>query len=160
MLQNAAIAVVLDGRFEISHKPFHLFYLGIHEDLYVAVGLYRFNQSGQMLLNVFATPGFVEIARLSAKGIGLFYQKGSVSLLGHIFSRCHTGNAASDHKGCMGDRHGRFFQRFKQGRLGNGHSDHIFRLFRGLFGVIFVYPGALVAYIGHLEQILINARIN
>ena len=160
MLQNTALAAVLDSRFEIPHKPFRVCNPGIHEDLYVAIGLYRFNQSGQMLLNVFATPGFVEIARLSAKGIGLFYQKGSVSLLGHIFSRCHTGNAASDHKGRMGDRHGRFFQGFKQDRLGNGHSDHIFRLFRGLFGVIFVYPGALVAYIGHLEQVFIDARVD
>jgi hypothetical protein len=50
-------------------------------------------------------------------------------------------------------------QGFDAGGLGHGHADQVLGLLGGLFRFVHVYPGVLVADIGHFEQVLVQAGI-
>ena len=71
----------------------------------------------------------------------------------------HAGDAAADHQGRVVDRHGVLVQRQQSRRAGHGHADQVDRLVRRLAGLSGVHPGALVADVGHFQQVGIQAGI-
>ena len=71
----------------------------------------------------------------------------------------HAGEAAADDEGCLVDADGDLFEGLDVVRVRYRHPDEGLRLFRGVLLVFHMDPGALVADIGHLEEVLVEARL-
>ena len=81
------------------------------------------------------------------------------ALLGQGQRGVHAGHpAADDEAGPLHRRLGHV-ERFQRGRPGHGHPYQVLGLFRSHVPLVGMDPGALVADVGHLEQILVNAGL-
>jgi hypothetical protein len=69
----------------------------------------------------------------------------------------HAGDAAAHHQGGLVHRQIDFFAAAPNGPPGHGHARDVLGLVRGFFRLLGVDPGAVLADVGHLAEILIDA---
>ena len=89
----------------------------------------------------------------------LLHERAGESLPRQAQRGLHPGEAAADDEGPVRYPHGRLVEGPDEARLGNHHAEQIFRLGRRLPGKLHMHPGALIADVGHLEEVLVEARL-
>ena len=89
----------------------------------------------------------------------LLHERAGESLARQTQGGLHPGEAAADDEGPVRYPHRRFVEGADEARLGNHHAEQILRLCRGLPGELHVHPGALIADVGHLEEVLVETRL-
>ncbi len=114
---------------------------------------------GQQGLDVVAVQRAVDLADRAAQAVALFDQVDGEALLGQGQGGRHAGDAAADHQGRVVHRRAGFLQGHERGRPGRRHADQVDRLLGRRGRVARVDPGALIANIGHLQQVGIEPRI-
>ncbi len=100
----------------------------------------------------------MESSRHTSQVRFLFHQVDLMSLVGYGQGAGHAGDASSHHQGRLVDRQIKFLQRLQMAGPGHRHADDILGLLGGLFLFFGVDPGAMLPDIGHIEEILIDAR--
>ena len=73
--------------------------------------------------------------------------------------RFHAGDPAADDQGGFGDRKGLLVQGFQLHHPGHDPADQVLGLFQGLFRLVHMHPGVLVADVGHFEEVGVEARL-
>ena len=96
---------------------------------------------------------------VAPQGGGFFHQRDREALIGDGQGRGHAGRPAAEHEGRLGHRQGDRPQGLDQVGLGHGHAHQVLALDRRLFVLVHVHPGALVADVGHLEEIRVQPRL-
>ena len=86
-----------------------------------------------------------------------FHQVDLESLLGQVQGRGHSGHASADHQAGLVDRQIELLQGFQIDRAGDRHADDVLGLLGGFFLLFGVDPGAMLADIGHVEEVLVDA---
>ena len=90
----------------------------------------------------------------------LLQEDGLESLVPQVEGGVEAGDAAADDQGPLVDAQGLLHQRLEQGGPGHRHPHQVFGLVRGLVVLLHVHPGILVADVGHLKQILVQAGVD
>ncbi len=79
------------------------------------------------------------------------------ALIGQGQGRFHAGSATADDQRAALDRNFTIGQRMQHGSSRRRHADQVLGLARGGVPVMGMHPGALVADVGHIEQVRIQA---
>ena len=138
---------------EIPHGPCVVHYLGIGDHLDGIMLMHLSDQRLQIRLGVFSAQGIGEVSQLSTQLRLLFHQKYLKSLFGQPQGRRHPGHPPADHQSPLFDGKALHRQRLQHAGVGHGNPHQILGLFRGLLGMVHVDPRALVADVGHPEEI-------
>ena len=160
MFQDLRFPILFDSRFEIADKTISGLNVGIHMDVDFLIGLDRLNQFGQILLDVLAAPGFMELSRLSAEVFTFFHEIGVIALLSQHFCRSHACQPPPDHQRRLVNLQLRFYQRLVQRHFGHSHSGQVLSFLCCFFRIKIMHPGTLVSNIGHFKQIFIHPGID
>ncbi len=100
--------------------------------------------------------GLGELGHVAADGGVPLDQHHLVAAVGDIEGRLDAGDAAADDQGPLGDRHGDRLELAVLLHPLDEHGDDVGRLGGGLFPVL-VDPGAVLADVGHLAQVRVQA---
>ncbi len=119
----------------------------------------RLDHLRQELLRVLAVAEIPDVPGVAAQlGLALD-QVDAEALVGQGQGRRHPGHAAADDQGIVIQRQRPLGQRLDQPRLGHRHPHQSLGLLGGLLGLVHVDPGALVADVGHLEEVRVQAGL-
>ena len=149
----ARAAAFLHRGLEIAHVSLVFDHLVACNHLDTVVGRHTSNQIAQKSLRI-AAQGIVENLPCPAAQFGLpLNQVNLVALVGQVEGGCHPGHPAA-HDQCLVVELLRLgVQRKEQPRAGGGHAHQVFGLAGGSFGFAAVHPTALIADVGHLEEV-------
>jgi hypothetical protein len=152
-------ALALHGGDEVAHVARDVGDRGRveHADQRVAVDLAH--EVAQVLLDVQSLEGGVDPARHPAQLVGLLHQHHLVSLLGDRQRTGHAGDAAAHHQGGLVHRQVELLERLQMAGARHRHADDVLCLGRGLFFLLGMDPGAVLADVGHLEVVLVEPRL-
>ena len=106
-----------------------------------------------------APPGGVQLEGVAAQPVSAFHQVHFITLLRQGQGGGHARDPATDDQGLFVDPHGEVGQRLQQPGLGHRHVHQVPALGRGRLRLVLMHPGALVADVGHLEEILVEAGV-
>ena len=153
------LPVHLDFAHEAAHGAHGGLQLGVFEHLDVGVQLHLLDQAFEVRANGLALVGGVHLPGVAAETVRFFEQHGLEALVGKAHGRGHAGHPAADderlgHHVDPAAREGN-----AESGFGNGHAHLVLGLFRGLLGLALVHPGVLVADVGHLHQVGVQARL-
>ncbi len=101
----------------------------------------------------------MDVAEQAAQGRLLFHQVHFETLVGDAQRRGHSRQSAADDESRCRHRQLAGRKGLEMPRPGDGHRHQVHRLGRGRDRVVLVDPGALVADVGHGEQVLIQAAL-
>ncbi len=108
--------------------------------------------------NVVAVAGPGQIAAEGAQTAPFLEQLDGKALLGDAQGRGHAGYAAPDHQRLLRHAPGQTVQRREQPGFGHGRGHQPFGLFRGQRRLALMHPGDMVADVGQLEKMRVQAR--
>ena len=114
------------------------------------------NQLRQIALHVVGIQRVIDVLQFSTQLIFPFHQIGLEPGLGQSQSGGHPGQPTADDQATRSDGLEEPGQRRKAARSGHRHPHQIHSLFRGSVRFVHVHPGALIANIGHLEQVAVQ----
>ena len=114
---------------------------------------------GQKRLQIVAVECLVEPPGRAAKLLVRFYQVHGEALISQCKRGRHACHPTTDHECGVLDRDGLLLERQQLRRPAHGHPDEIHRLRRSLLRIARVHPGALIANVGHLQQIGVETGI-
>ncbi len=100
--------------------------------------------------------GLGQAGHLAADGRLALHQHDFVAAVGDIQRRLNSGNAATDHQRPPGDGNSDRNQRVVVAHLLHRHAHQFGRFRSGLFAIR-MHPGAMLADVGHLHQVGIDA---
>ena len=132
--------------------------VGVGDDLDQLVPVHLLLQVVEVGLHVQAFDRVVDAARHAAQVGGLLDQIGLEALLGQGQGAGHAGDAAADHQGGLVDRQRELLQGLQLGRPRHRHADDVLGLLRGVCLLLGVDPGAVLADVRHVEEVLVDAR--
>ncbi len=144
---------------EITHEPGSVRHLGIQQHRNVRMFFHPGNHVIENRLDGLSLPGLGQIPGLAANGGGTFDDGRRKPLFCQAEGRGHTGRPAADDQGGLVDLHGDIADGIEQSRPGNRHPHEILGLVGGLVFFIGMYPGTLVADIGHFKEIRVEPGI-
>ena len=101
----------------------------------------------------------MDVAQISAQLILLFHQIGIKALPCQRQRGSHARQSSADDQGGLFYPDRLPVERLQQAGLGQRHADQVFGFLRGLLRLVHVHPGALVADVGHLKQVGIEAGL-
>ena len=104
-----------------------------------------------------AAPGGVQFQGVAPQAVLSFHQVHLITLVGQGQGGGHAADPAADHQGPLVDAHRDVLQGLEQAGFGHAHVHQVLAFRRGPIRFILVHPGALVANIGHLKEILVEA---
>ena len=147
------------GGREIANVPLEFFHLAVAEQGDVGVVARVDHLGGQDAGRaVKRRKGLVELGHVPADG-GLAFDQVDVDAgLGDVECGLDAGHAAAHDQRRLGHRHALRKERVVPGYAFHGCGDQVDRLFCGQC-VGRVRPGDMLAYVGHLEQVGIEARV-
>ena len=102
--------------------------------------------------------GLAELAHVAADGGVLLDQDDLVAAVGDVERRLDAGDAAADHQGALGDGDADALERLVVLDLLDDGAGDVDRLGGGLAAVL-VDPGAMLADVGHLAHVLVEAGL-
>ncbi len=107
-----------------------------------------------------AFPCFIQVPCVPSKPFRFFDDQSLETLVGQGQSGVHARQSSSDHKRFLHHFDLEAFDGHVQGSLGKSHSNLVFGLFRGFYGVALMHPGVLVADVRHFEQVCVQTRLS
>ncbi len=117
------------------------------------------NQAFHIGAHLFSLPGPAKAARHTTQFSALFHQIGLIPLLSHAKGSLHPSHASAHHQDTLLHLQHDLLKGFNEGRLGYGHANQVLRLLRGLGRIVHMDPRVLIPDVGHLEEVLVEARI-
>ena len=159
VIQRLLAASLLDNSVELADVAGELHDLGlaVHGDLGMPFNLP--NQLGQEAGHIRTLEGVADLAQLAAQLSLFFDQVNGETLVSQAQRRGHARQAAAQNQRCLRDRLLSGFQRLEAPRAAHGHVHEIDGLFRGGDGIVAMDPRALIADVGHREQVGIESRV-
>ena len=112
----------------------------------------------QLGLNTHAIQGVMDSSGHAAQIGSLLDQINFKALCGHVQGAGHACQATADHQGDLVDRQFKLLQGLQMRGARYRHADDILGLLGGILLVFRMHPGTVLADIGKLEEILIDAR--
>jgi len=130
--------------------------LGVEEDPDPFIALDLFLQLQQIAREILAAPGPAEVLHLAAEGRLPLDERDSETLPRGLDRRGHPRHPAADDQQAGIDIELQFGQRFGLAGVGHRHPHQPPGLLGGHRRVVGVDPAALVADIGHIEEIFVD----
>ena len=149
-----------EARLEVAHEAVHC-RRPLRPDASVICGWAEgpLDHLRQELLRVLAVEEIPNVPRVAAQlGLALD-QVDAEALVGQGQGGRHPGHAAADDQGVVIQRQRPLRERLDQAGLGHRHPHQRLGLLRGLLRLVHVDPGALVADVGHLEEVRVQAGL-
>ena len=159
VLELLLLAAGDDGRLVVADEAVDLLDLGAGDHVDLRVCLHLLQKPRQVLLGVEALEGVVELAVVAAEFLFLLHDVGLEALVGQRQGRRDAGQSAADDEGVVIHAQLARLEGLQELRLGDGHAHEVLGLLGGLDGLVHVDPGVLVADVGHLEEVAVEARL-
>ena len=153
MLDFDCLAALPELCFEIAHKAVHGFDTRARAHLDVGILSDLLNDISQKFLGVAAIEKVVQMPQVAPQLFLSLYEIHFEALPAQAERGRHPGYPASHDDSCLRDRHRYRVKRFESPGLGHRHTHQVFGLLRRFIGLGHVNPRALVADVGHLEEI-------
>ena len=132
---------------------------GVEKNLDLFVPADFGDQISDILGDVLALPRSAQIQGMPAKLILRLDDVGLEALICQREGAHHPGHSAADHQRRRGNRNRGHGKRFDELRAGDAHPNQVLGLFGCRIGFGCVHPRTLVADIGLLEQVLVEAGV-
>ena len=148
-----------DRHLKVADIALDVHHLAVGQHLDVGVGYHPLHLGDDQRPGVLhAGEGLVELGHAPAQAGLPFDEIGLVAGVGNVQRSFQPGDAAADDQGRRGDVHLSLLQRFQQRRLGHRAGDQLLGLLRAGLPVG-VNPGHLLADVGHLEIVGVDAHL-
>ena len=145
---------------EVADEALEVGYLGLQMDVHVRI----VDQTLLELFDELRRPGAADRPVDGQGGAAerslAFDQVDRVPHLGQRQRRRHACHAAADDQRRVGERDVDLVERLEQLGTGDGHADEVPGLGRRLLWLVAVHQGALVADVGHLEQVRVQSGLS
>jgi hypothetical protein len=158
-LREVDVARLLaDGRLEVADVAGDLFDLRVGHELYVRVvrDVHHLGRQDARRA-VQGRESLVELAHVPAHRGRLLDDVDLEARVRDIECGLDAGYPCADHEAGRDDVHFLLLESLEQQGFGDGGLDQFLGLLRR-FGVVFVDPRALLAYVGHLEEVRVQPR--
>ncbi|VTR65461.1 hypothetical protein DESC_320058 [Desulfosarcina cetonica] len=149
-----------DFHVEVAHVAFDVHHLaqGVEGNAGMPTGIRHFRPQDSNGA-VHGGKGLVQLGHDPADGGLLFHHDDLIAVVGQVQGGLDAGHATADHQGTLGHGQVRLTQRTQSADPCHGHLDQVPGLFRGRSRIVHVHPAALLAQVGHLQEVGIEPGI-